>query len=506
MSDLPRGWEWAALNEIAEVRLGRQRSPKNHSGTHMRPYLRAANVSWEGLKLDDVKEMNFTDDELETYRLLPGDIVVGEASGSPGEVGKPAIWNGEITDCCFQNTLIRVRSLGPDPRYLLYFLRSEALRGAFVAEARGVGIHHLGAARLSSWQVPVPPLAEQRRIVRILDERLTELEGVRIEVASSLERARRLHESVLASAVSGGLSDRVGSPALAGERAAALDAERARRYSGSRGRPIASLIRDGHGFRFPSEWVVRSLEQVTDPTRTISYGILKPGPNVPDGIPYVRVVNMRGDELSLRDLHRTAPAISGQYHRSTLRSGDVLVSIRGTYGRVVAVPPDLDGANITQDTARLAFIDGVDPSFACIYLRSPQVQRYLRSIARGVAVKGVNIADLREVPFPVPDMDEQRRIATAVDRLFSKLDAGSALADGVLKRGIRLRASVLAEAFAGRLVEQDPADEPASELLARIRAQRVVVPKQRGRRTAKELAAPATRAIGTDFQQGELPL
>jgi len=76
----------------------------------------------------------------------------------------------------------------------------------------------------------------------------------------------------------------------------------------------------------------------------------------------------------------------------------------------------------------------------------------------------------------------------------------------VAARARVLRTAVLAEAFAGRLVERDPADEPASELLARIRAQRVVVPKQRGRRTAKELAAPATRAIGTDFQQGELPL
>ncbi|MFV2108375.1 restriction endonuclease subunit S [Micromonospora sp. LOL_015] len=207
MSDLPRGWEWAALNEIAEVRLGRQRSPKNHSGTHMRPYLRAANVSWDGLKLDDVKEMNFTDDELETYRLLPGDIVVGEASGSPGEVGKPAIWNGEITDCCFQNTLIRVRSLGPDPRYLLYFLRSEALRGAFVAESRGVGIHHLGAARLSSWHVPVPPLAEQRRIVSLLDRHFSGLDSTEELIEQAKKRIRRLRSVLASRAFSGDLSD-----------------------------------------------------------------------------------------------------------------------------------------------------------------------------------------------------------------------------------------------------------------------------------------------------------
>ncbi len=60
MTELPTGWAVARLDELAEVRLGRQRSPKNHSGSRMRPYLRAANVTWSGLDLNDVKEMNFT--------------------------------------------------------------------------------------------------------------------------------------------------------------------------------------------------------------------------------------------------------------------------------------------------------------------------------------------------------------------------------------------------------------------------------------------------------------
>src|ERR1700722_17982699 len=98
MNELPPGWSLHRLSDIAEVRLGRQRSPKNHIGDQMRPYLRAANVGWSGLLLDDVKKMNFTDAEMKTYRLLPGDIVLSEASGSPGEVGKPALWNAEITD------------------------------------------------------------------------------------------------------------------------------------------------------------------------------------------------------------------------------------------------------------------------------------------------------------------------------------------------------------------------------------------------------------------------
>lgn len=136
----------------------------------MRSYLRAANIGWSGLLLDDVKSMNFTDAEMNIFRLEPGDILLNEASGSPGEVGKPAIWSGEIEDCAFQNTLLRVRS-GPEisPRYLLHYFRHQAATAAFARGSRGVGINHLGREMLANWRVPLPPLDEQRRIVSVLD-------------------------------------------------------------------------------------------------------------------------------------------------------------------------------------------------------------------------------------------------------------------------------------------------------------------------------------------------
>lgn len=157
------------LDEIAEVKLGRQRSPKDHHGDQMRPYVRAANVGWSGWKLDDVKSMNFTDAEMDVYRLEPGDLLLGEASGSAAEVGKPALWQGEIENCAFQNTLIRVRPRGADSRYLLHYFSHCASTGAFARSSRGVGIFHLGRKALAEWQVPLPPIEEQRRIAAVLD-------------------------------------------------------------------------------------------------------------------------------------------------------------------------------------------------------------------------------------------------------------------------------------------------------------------------------------------------
>jgi type I restriction enzyme S subunit len=122
----PAGWATVRLDDIAEVRLGRQRSPKNHTGKQMRRYLRAANVTWNGIDTSDVKEMNFTDDEVETYRLRESDVLLSEASGSAKEVGKPGIWRGELDgDICFQNTLIRVRpEEGIDSEFLYFRLAS----------------------------------------------------------------------------------------------------------------------------------------------------------------------------------------------------------------------------------------------------------------------------------------------------------------------------------------------------------------------------------------------
>lgn len=158
-----------ALQSVAEVKLGRQRSPKHHAGDQMRPYVRAANVGWDGWLLDDVKSMNFTDSEMDIYRLLPNDLLLGEASGSAREVGKPAIWEGQIADCAFQNTLIRVRPRKADARFLLHYFKYAATSGKFAERARGVGIFHLGRKALAEWQIPLPSSEEQRRIAAVLD-------------------------------------------------------------------------------------------------------------------------------------------------------------------------------------------------------------------------------------------------------------------------------------------------------------------------------------------------
>jgi restriction endonuclease S subunit len=215
----------------------------------------------------------------------------------------------------------------------------------------------------------------------------------------------------------------------------------------------------------PTGWGSCLLDEINDPERPICYGILMPGPDLPDGIPYVKVRNIRADKVLVDEVHRTSVEIESKFARSRLRTGDVLVSIRGTYGRTAPVPSELDGGNITQDTARVAPV-GASAAYVRLFMQSPAAQNYFKAVARGVAVKGVNIGDLRKLPVPVAPVAEQERIVAAIDEGFSKLDAGEAGLRTVRQLLRRTRDAILSAAATGCLVPQDPGDTPAATLLA----------------------------------------
>ena len=202
---LPKTWQSATVDSVGEVILGRQRSPENHTGPHMRPYVRAANITWNGWDFSDVKKMNFDKRDFEKFKLRSGDVLINEGSGSAHEVGKPAIWNGEIENCCFQNTLIAVRPHSVTSDYLYFVLLNAALSKAFVDETRGVNIHHIGRAGLAQFVIPLPPIDEQIEIVRRLTATLPKVATISSEAGHAMDLLDRLEQAALAKAFRGDL-------------------------------------------------------------------------------------------------------------------------------------------------------------------------------------------------------------------------------------------------------------------------------------------------------------
>lgn len=134
----------------------------------------------------------------------------------------------------------------------------------------------------------------------------------------------------------------------------------------------------------------------------ICYGILKPGPEVSGGVPVVKVKNFSNGSIDASAVIHTSNEIDEQYKRSRLRAGDIILGIRGSTGNVAIVPPELEGANITQDSARIRIAGEEDRDYIYYVLKSPSSQKYIRYHTIGQAVKGINIADVRKLPVYWP--------------------------------------------------------------------------------------------------------
>jgi type I restriction enzyme S subunit len=160
----------------------------------------------------------------------------------------------------------------------------------------------------------------------------------------------------------------------------------------------------------------RKLRELVGEDRPITYGILKPGPDMEDGVPYVRVVDMQDGTVRVDQVRRTSEGIAQQYARSTLKEGDILLSIRGHVGRVATVPRTLEGANITQDTARIAMNGRCCPRYLFWFLQTPAIQQWMQRHTKGVAVKGINLGDVKELEVPLPSGPTQARIAAILDK------------------------------------------------------------------------------------------
>lgn len=249
LSALPPAWVWARIDQVGDARLGRQRSPEHHRGDHLRPYLRVANVFEDRIDISEVHEMNFTPEEYAVYALEYGDILLNEGQ-SLELVGRPAMFRSELPGACFQNHLIRFRAgAALDPEYALLVFMHYLHSGEFRNIARGsTNIANLGLERFRSMLFPLPPLAEQKAIVKEARLRLDLANSQAIAVRASIERLPEMERELLAAAVAGELVpqqpedewaaqllDRVGAPAEVS--ASSLETKKDRKAKGGTVKP-----------------------------------------------------------------------------------------------------------------------------------------------------------------------------------------------------------------------------------------------------------------------------
>ena len=190
----------------------------------------------------------------------------------------------------------------------------------------------------------------------------------------------------------------------------------------TRGPDAQGRLRDSpsHPFKpsvfgpIPALWDVKPLAQCTQ--FPITYGIVQAGPHVPGGIPYIRTGDMGGDELIRDSMLCTSAEVASRFRRSEVRAGEIVCAIRATVGKVLPVPENLDGANLTQGTARIAPNSSTHGRFLLWSLRAYRTQQEISLQSKGTTFAEITLTDLRKMPVIMPrDFDEQVRIARILD-------------------------------------------------------------------------------------------
>lgn len=487
---MPKHWKLVPLSQVAEVRLGRQRSPKRAVGDHMRPYMRAANVTWRGIDASDVKTMDFSPREFETYELKHGDILLSEASGSSSEVGKPAIWRDEVPGACFQNTLIRVRA----PRDLVPFLHvhfvKDALTGAFARASRGVGIHHLGAEAMSSWLVTLPPPGEQHSIVAAIDSHFSRLDAATATLERVQRNLERYRASVLKAAVEGRLvpteAELARKEGRSYEPASVLLkrilAERRRRWEEAE---LAKLRAKGKA-PTNNRWKARYVEPAEPDTAGLpvlpegwcwasvealywdaGYGTSGKCTLDAGGPPVLRIPNVQDQALNLSDLKFAVDA-GTLAPDGAVEPGDFLfirtngsVNLIGRGAVILDVPSRKCFFASYLIRLRLAGAAGQWRWFAFAWHTSVVRHQLVRDAASSAGQHNVSLSAASKYLMPLPPACEQARILAAVDRLETgRVSAARDTSTGS-DRIARLRQSILKRAFEGRLVNAEPGGVPS---------------------------------------------
>lgn len=181
---LPKGWKMKAIGEISDVAGGIQKGPHREASANPVRYLTVAHVQRNRLLLDDPRFFEVNRAELERWRLLKGDVLIIEGNGSADQIGRTALFRGEITDCVHQNHVIRVRPHADkvSGEYLNSLMNSSVGQAAVqLQSSTSSGLRTLSVGKIREIFFPLPPLPEQRKIADILstwDEALTQLNAL----------------------------------------------------------------------------------------------------------------------------------------------------------------------------------------------------------------------------------------------------------------------------------------------------------------------------------------
>jgi type I restriction enzyme S subunit len=371
------------------------------------------------------------------------------------------------------NTMGAVPTSAIQPMFLYYWLSAIRLSDF----AYGAPVPQVSRVRMAELHVALPPLMEQKRILAAIEQQFSWLDAGMAALGTAMQRVRAMRHAIRFAAVNGCLVAHDPSDEPAAEMVKRVRPTGRFRNTSA----LPSQLPD-----LPQGWTWAPMGRLA---RRITVGHVGPMKDryVPEGIPFLRSQNVRADGFDPRGLLFIPQEFHEELRKSRLEPGDLVVVRSGNVGTACVVPDSLGEANC----ADLVIVQGpeaINPSYAALYMNS-LARKWIRTGRVGVALTHFNTQSVAELPVPVPPYPEQLRIVEAAQRLMSITDALEVSVMSALRRSQQLRSSILAAAFSGQLVAQDPQDEPASVLLDRVAAERVQADDHGRRRRIKASSA-----------------
>lgn len=356
-------------------------------------------VTMQGIvpQLDNVAK---TDNNANRKLVLEGDFAINSRSDRKGSAGVSGL-DGSVSVI---TTVLQPRGL--NPRFTHHLLRSRPFQEEFYRWGHGI-VDDLWSTKWSdmkSIKIPVPPEPQQRAIADYLDRETAQIDAF---IAKNEELVTLLTE---------------------------------RRASS-----VVELI---------GKYQTIPLKRLVSPARPLTYGILQCGEPVENGVPYIGPSDLPGEGISptLDSLRRTAPEIAAAYSRSVLKGGDIVVSIGPAFGRVGLLCDDLKGANLTQDTVRVAIEpDKIVAQYLVWVLSSRVANDHWDRQILGATFRRLNLGTLGDTPIPCPPLSEQHRIAADITAMVSEMDDAIRVARRSIELGRERRAALISAAVTGKI-------------------------------------------------------
>jgi type I restriction enzyme S subunit len=494
LPELPTNWIWTTLGEIVEVIRGASPRPKGDPrffGGSI-PWIMISDISKEKGKYISTTRDTVTESGAKLSRYLKVGTLILSNSGTVC-VPKILAVNG-----CIHDGFVAFPNLTEDLEILYLYYFFEKIRQKIIQENRqGITQVNLNTDIVRNITIPLPPLAEQHRIVAKIEELFSELDAG-VELLKKLKaKLKRYRQSVLKAAVEGKLT-KDWREAHQGELEPAsvlLERILKERHQKWEAQQLAQMKAKGKTPKddswklkykepvapdtsdlpeLPEGWVWTNIEIIGE----VSGGLTKNSKRdkFPLKMPYLRVANVYADSLQLDDVKQIG-INQAEIDRVLLEKGDLLV-VEGNgsidqIGRVALWDGSISPCLHQNHLIKVRFKPIEIAKYILLWLLSVDGRKQITRVASSTSgLHTLSLSKVAVLPVPLPPLTEQPKIVEAVERFLSVIDELEKVINQNIKRAEKLRQSILNKAFEGKLVSQDLTDEPADKLLERIKAEK----------------------------------